>query len=129
MLKKLMKKEEGFTLAELLIVVAIIAVLVAISIPIFTSQLEKSREATDVANIRSAYADVMAKYLTDGEATVSMEVEARQKVAGWQTSPQPVIVTQVDGVESAISFDARTTGSYTVRVGVDTSGNASVSIS
>ena len=71
----------------------------------------------------------MAKYLTDGEATVSMEVEARQKVAGWQTSPQPVIVTQVDGVESAISFDARTTGSYTVRVGVDTSGNASVSIS
>ena len=44
MLKKLMKKEEGFTLAELLIVVAIIAVLVAISIPIFTSQLEKSRE-------------------------------------------------------------------------------------
>ena len=35
------KKEKGFTLAELLIVVAIIAVLVAIGIPIFTSQLEK----------------------------------------------------------------------------------------
>lgn len=41
------KKRKGFTLAELLIVVAIIAVLVAIGIPIFTSQLEKSREATD----------------------------------------------------------------------------------
>ena len=37
------KKRKGFTLAELLIVVAIIAVLVAIGIPIFTSQLEKSR--------------------------------------------------------------------------------------
>ena len=35
------------------------AVLVAISIPIFTSQLEKSREATDLANIRAAYAEVM----------------------------------------------------------------------
>ena len=35
------KKRKGFTLAELLIVVAIIAVLVAIGIPIFTSQLEK----------------------------------------------------------------------------------------
>lgn len=33
--------KKGFTLAELLIVVAIIAVLVAISIPIFSSQLEK----------------------------------------------------------------------------------------
>lgn len=50
------KQNKGFTLAELLIVVAIIAVLVAISIPIFTSQLEKSREAVDLANLRPAYA-------------------------------------------------------------------------
>ena len=42
MFKKFRKNEKGFTLAELLIVVAIIGVLVAISIPIFTSQLEKS---------------------------------------------------------------------------------------
>ena len=54
------KRDKGFTLAELLIVVAIIAVLVAIAIPIFSSQLEKSREAVDLANIRSAYAEVMA---------------------------------------------------------------------
>lgn len=53
------KNKKGFTLAELLIVVAIIGVLVAIAIPIFTSQLEKSREATDLANVRSAYAQVM----------------------------------------------------------------------
>ena len=50
------KNKTGFTLAELLIVVAIIAVLVAISIPIFTSQLEKSRDAVSVANLRAAYA-------------------------------------------------------------------------
>ncbi len=43
------KNNKGFTLAELLIVVAIIAVLVAIAIPVFTSQLEKSRESTDAA--------------------------------------------------------------------------------
>ena len=36
------KRNKGFTLAELLIVVAIIAVLVAISIPIFKNQLEKN---------------------------------------------------------------------------------------
>ncbi|MBR2787973.1 MAG: hypothetical protein IKD94_02305 [Erysipelotrichaceae bacterium] len=45
------------------------AVLVAISIPIFSSQLEKAREATDQANIRSAYAEVMAAALTDTAAT------------------------------------------------------------
>ena len=47
------RKKQGFTLAELLIVVAIIAVLVAISIPIFTSQLEKSRRAVDLTNARN----------------------------------------------------------------------------
>ena len=56
-IKKAKENKKGFTLAELLIVVAIIAVLVAISIPIFNSQLEKSREAVDAANIRAAYAD------------------------------------------------------------------------
>ena len=40
-----MKKNnnKGFTLMEMLIVVAIIAVLVAIAIPVFTNQLEKAR--------------------------------------------------------------------------------------
>ena len=52
MMKKMNKK--GFTLAELLIVVAIIAILVAVSVPIFTAQLEKAREATDLANMRAA---------------------------------------------------------------------------
>lgn len=41
--------------------------LVAISISIFTSQLEKAREATDLANIRSAYAECTTAVLT-GEA-------------------------------------------------------------
>ena len=54
MLKNKANNKKGFTLAELLIVVAIIGILVAISFPIFTSQLEKSREATDLANERSA---------------------------------------------------------------------------
>ncbi len=55
-----MKDKKGFTLAELLIVVAIIGVLVAVSIPIFTSQLEKSKEATDIANLRAAKAEAIA---------------------------------------------------------------------
>ena len=57
-------KNKGFTLAELLIVVAIIAVLVAISIPIFSEELEKGREATDAANIRSEYAEMMSEVVS-----------------------------------------------------------------
>jgi prepilin-type N-terminal cleavage/methylation domain-containing protein len=57
------KNKKGFTLAELLIVVAIIAVLVAISIPIFTSQLKKARLAANKANARAALSAAMAEFI------------------------------------------------------------------
>ncbi len=71
MLKKFTNKK-GFTLMEMLIVVAIIAILVAIAIPTFKGQLDKSRQAADLANIRVAYADANLKALEsatgEGEA-------------------------------------------------------------
>ena len=93
MFKKLRKNEKGFTLAELLIVVAIIGVLVAISIPIFTSQLEKAREATDAANIRSAYAEVVAEALTDDSKDVEATVKLVQSQDDWQNSNNANIAT------------------------------------
>lgn len=61
------KSSKGFTLMEMLIVVAIIAVLVAIAIPTFTTSLNKARVATDEANIRSGYAAFMAKIMSEDE--------------------------------------------------------------
>ena len=57
--------KKGFTLAELQIVVAIIAVLVAIAIPVFTAQLEKSRDSVSISNMRAAYAEAQATLLTN----------------------------------------------------------------
>lgn len=108
-----MKKNnnKGFTLMEMLIVVAIIAVLVAIAIPVFTNQLEKAREATDAANIRSTYAEVMAcaltdaadningvkKTVTDGKAVWSKDVDAVQKQKDWQNTS----ITEIAGIKLA----------------------------
>ncbi len=71
-MKKMNKK--GFTLAELLIVVAIIAVLVAIAIPVFSAQLYKSQAATDEANIRSKYSEAVVKFLDSDQTTPFDEI-------------------------------------------------------
>ena len=60
--KKLNKK--GFTLAELLVVVAIIAILVAIAIPVFSSSTKNAKIQADSANVRSWYAEETVKFLT-----------------------------------------------------------------
>lgn len=65
------KNNKGFTLAELLIVVAIIAVLVAVAIPVLTNQLENARESTDAANLRDAYAAATVAILQDDTSGVS----------------------------------------------------------
>ena len=53
----IMRNKKAFTLAELLVVVAIIAILVAIAIPTFSSATRKAEEATIKANMRTAYAE------------------------------------------------------------------------
>lgn len=57
---------KGFTMMELLIVVAVIAVLVAIAIPTFNHSLERSRQAVDAANARSILA-LLASSVVSGD--------------------------------------------------------------
>ena len=64
-----LNSKKGFTLVELLIVVAIIAILVAVSIPMVGGSLEKARKATDQANERAARAAALVTYMTDDNFT------------------------------------------------------------
>jgi prepilin-type N-terminal cleavage/methylation domain-containing protein len=54
---------KGFTLLEMLIVVAIIAILVAIGIPAYQSSLAKAKEAVCLSNRRSLLSVVYSEYL------------------------------------------------------------------
>ena len=59
--------KKGFTLIEMLAVIAIIAVLVAIIVPAVGSSTTKAKAATDAANLRSVAASVAVDYLNKGE--------------------------------------------------------------
>ena len=89
----------GFTLAELLIVVAIIGVLVAISIPVFSNQLGKSREVTDIANVRSAYAEVMTAAINEDTENTVKVVKLKQKQSGWQFM-DPITIGEITHYKS-----------------------------
>ena len=69
------RNQKGFTIMEMLIVVAIIAILVAIAIPTFNSALTKSKEAADVANIRAAYAEMMMDYMMDNKQLTAEQIK------------------------------------------------------
>lgn len=62
-MKKMNKK--GFTLIEMLVVIAIIAVLVSIIIPVVGNSTDKAAAATNAANLRSCKAEITTAYLTN----------------------------------------------------------------
>lgn len=73
----LKKKNKGFTLAELLIVVAIIAILVAISLPLFSSQIAKANLQADQTHVSAAKASAVAEYLdTNSHDTITYYFDA-----------------------------------------------------
>lgn len=66
-IKRVREEKGGFTLAELLIVVAIILVLVAIAVPVFSGALDNATKSTAQADIRAVKGAASTKYLLDKE--------------------------------------------------------------
>ena len=105
------------TLTELFEQVAIIGVLVAISIPIFTSQLEKARDATDAANLRAAYAQVSADLLTNSDPAVTSKKSEAVKITGQKEGFEGI--SEIAGVSTttdSVLKAAKTGQSITVTV-------------
>ncbi len=119
------RSKKGFTLAELLIVVAIIAVLVAIAVPLFVGSLQKAQKATADANIR-AVRGTASVYLLDNTDTDKAEKLWPKDVKGWDveatvSSTGTITIDKITAYTSASSLDGESAkkqsdGSYKVQV-------------
>ena len=127
------RNNKGFTLAELLIVVAIIGVLVAISIPIFNAQLEKAKQATDLSNMRSAKAAAIADWMSNGmvgdyeryyDASKGMMTDDAPSGYGRSSKNVRSFDTVLDGASGIPNSDG--TPNY-ITVSIDSNGDALLS--
>lgn len=119
-MKKIRSSKKGFTLAELLIVVAIIGVLVGISIPIFSAQLRKSKVATNQANARAAKAAAVADFLDKAKtATTVYEYDVSEGTIEEKTGAATAEEGTPDNVADTIMVTVTVDGNGTTSVDYD----------
>jgi prepilin-type N-terminal cleavage/methylation domain-containing protein len=100
MFTKMMRKNEGFTLIELMIVIAIIGILAAIAIPQFSAYRTRSYNAAAEADLRNAATAQEAYYVDTQTYVVDPQINLIGSTYGFYTSQN----VSVDGGAAAQQY-------------------------
>ena len=126
---KLLKSKKGFTLVELMIVVVIMAILVAVAVPIFSAVTKNSRTKTCVANMREIVSQITTAAMSNNKTysgTISYDSDG--EAAGTITSD----VDGLDATAYAALFQVTpycpASGSYTITIAGTGAGDSDGSI-
>ena len=107
-----MKKNEGFTLIELMIVIAIIGILAAIAIPQFSAYRTRSYNSSAEADLRNA-ATAQEAYYVDNSSYVSNPYTLVGSTYGFYTSSGVSMTGNVNGTTQYSMTAYHTSGNKT----------------
>ena len=115
-----MKKmnNKGFSLVELIVVIAIMAVLVGVLAPQFIKYVESSRRSTDISNAQNIQSAVLAD-IAEGAISGTTTTSALTLAPGTPTAMSEVPVIKGNKVSSPswdVSYNAAS-GTCTVHIG------------
>lgn len=111
--------KKGFTLIEMLVVIAIIAVLVSIIIPVVSNSTDKAKYATNAANLRSVQAEVVTKTLTGVTVSATDFADVKFYAIGGSNSEG----LKIDGTD--VTYNGWTAVQYGEAAGGDDAKGAS----
>jgi len=125
-LRQLLKQQKGFTLVELLVVVAIIGILAAIAVPKFADSTKAAKGAKIVADLRSIDSAIMLYSANNGVDAKTVDKAKAENYITWPTTTVVASdVVLVNGKSFTITapgyaitngratFDGKTVDAYT----------------